>query len=166
MEINRIVDIKDRLDNYPHLDKGKNMVISGKFKVGQGSTAGRVGAGIGKGLGEAIPKEVDRYRLSQGLQNLAKNGQNLNPLEAFAQASAIPGITPQMIQALPDLIRQQQLANSLGGQEKNQPQQFPELPQVQPTSGLTTTPGIEAIKEIILHNSLKGLCNRQILKQD
>jgi len=84
------------------------MVKSGSFKVSQGSTAGRVGESLGKGLAESIPKEVNQYRLSQGLQNFAKNAQNLSPLEAAAQAYSIPGITAQMAQALPDLLRLQQ----------------------------------------------------------
>lgn len=95
------------------------MANSGSFKVSPGSAAGRFGEAFGKGLGEAVPKEIERYRLSQGLQNFAKNAPNLSPLEAYAQASAIPGITPQMIQALPELLRiQQERQNAVnqGGQ--------------------------------------------------
>jgi len=103
------------------------MVKSGSFKVSPGSLGARIGTGLGQGLGEQIPKEVDRYRLSQGLQNFAKNAANLNPLEAYAQASAIPGITPQMIQALPELLKlqQQRQAYSNGGVQS--PQEAPEM---------------------------------------
>lgn len=107
------------------------MVKSGSFKVGQGSTAGRVGAGLGKGLAESIPKEVNQYRLSQGLQNFAKNAQNLSPLEAASQAFSIPGITPQMAQALPELLRLQQQRQAYQNRGQ-QSQQGNETPQEQP----------------------------------
>lgn len=104
------------------------MVKSGSFKVSQGSTAGRVGAGLGKGLAESIPKEVDQYRLSQGLKNFAKNANNLNPLEALAEAGSIKGIQPQLLQALPEVLKQQQLRQAY----QNRGQQGNESPQEQP----------------------------------
>lgn len=107
------------------------MVKSGSFKVSQGSTLGRVGENIGKGLAESIPKEVNQYRLSQGLQNFAKNAGNLSPLEAATQLFSIPGITPQMAQALPELLKLQQQRQAYqnrgqGGQPQAQTQAFKE----------------------------------------
>ncbi len=116
-----------------------------KYKVSPGSTAGRLGEGLGKGLAESIPKEVNQYRLSQGLQNFAKNAGNLSPLEAATQLFSIPGVTPQMVQSLPELLKQQQLGQSLNQQQV--PPEFPTLPDEmnrQPSSGLTTREGIEA----------------------
>ena len=112
------------------------MVKSGSFKVSQGDLGGRIGAGLGKGLAEAIPKEVDQYRLSQGLKNFAKNAANMNPLEAFAEAGSIKGIPPQLLQALPELVRlqqQRQAYGNLGGQG---------VPQSEPTQ--MQTGGISA----------------------
>src|ERR1700677_779209 len=131
------------------VDLVETMVKSGSFKVSQGSTAGRFGEGLGKGLGEALPKEVAQQRLSSGLKNFAQNAGNLSPLEAATQLFSIPGVTPQMVQVLPQLLQQQQLAGSLAGQEQdqNQSNKFQELPQQQPSSGLTTTPGIQATRQ-------------------
>lgn len=125
------------------------MVKSGSFKVGQGSTAGRFGAGIGQGLAEALPKEVAQQRLASGLKNFSQNAQGLSPLEAATQLFSIPGVTPQMVQTLPQLLQQQQLAQSLGGQSQDQDQTppFPSLPKETPSSGLTTRPGIEATRK-------------------
>jgi hypothetical protein len=73
----------------------------------QGSPFGRLGKGIGQGLSEQIPKEIDRYRLSEGLQNLEKDAANLTPLQQYTRLAAIPGITPSMIQALPEILKNQ-----------------------------------------------------------
>lgn len=109
------------------------MANSGSFKVSPGSAAGRFGESFGKGLGEAVPKEIERYRLSQGLQNFAKNAPNLSPLEAYAQASAIPGITPQMLQVLPEILKRQQYAQA--AQNGSPPQSQPEMRSGQIGSG-------------------------------
>lgn len=95
------------------------MVKSGSFKVSQGSLASRIGSGVGQGLAETLPKEMDRGRLSQGLQQLSNESANLTPLQQYAKVASIPGITPQMIQALPEILKQQNLrqayANRSGG---------------------------------------------------
>lgn len=124
------------------------MVKSGKFQVSPGSTAGRIGEGLGKGLAESIPKEAAQYRLSQGLKNFSKEAANLNPLEAATKLFSIPGVTPQMVQTLPQLLQQQQLAQSLGRAE--QVPEFPTLPVKEenvPTSGLTTREAQEALRK-------------------
>lgn len=92
------------------------MVKSGSFKVGQGSIFGRIGSGIGQGLAESIPKEMERGRLSQGLQQLSNESANLTPLQQYAKVASIPGITPQMIQALPEIIKQQNLRQAYARQ--------------------------------------------------
>lgn len=74
------------------------------YSVSPGSAAGRFGEGFGRGLGEQLPAEVERYRLSQGLKKLA-NMQETDPLQQMAHISALPGITPQMIQTFGELLR-------------------------------------------------------------
>lgn len=77
----------------------------------QQSISGRIGKGFGQGLAEQIPKEIDRYRLSSGLKKLGEN-QNLDPFQAFAELSAIPGITPQMIDSGSRLLAQRSRGNA------------------------------------------------------
>lgn len=122
------------------------MVKSGSFKVSQGSTAGRVGAGLGKGLAEALPKEVQQYRLQQGLKQFAEQAPGMNPLQAFAQAAGIPGVTPQMIQALPEIVKQQQYAREFSNKANEAPPAFPSQPNLTETienQGLTTRRPVE-----------------------
>ena len=64
-------------------------------------------AGAGAGLAEQLPKEIDRYRLSQGLQNLAQNAPNQSALQNYLQAASIYGISPQTLQGLPDVLKQE-----------------------------------------------------------
>lgn len=102
------------------------MVKSGSFKVSQGSTAGRFGSGLGQGLGEALPKEIAQQRLSSGLKNFAQNAGNLSPLQAATQLFSIPGVTPQMVQVLPELLKRQQYAQAMSQQQQNHTQEQPQ----------------------------------------
>lgn len=99
------------------------MVKSGSYEVKQPNIFGRLGTGIGKGLADQVPKEIDRTRLSEGLKRLGEQ-KDLNPFQQFAQLSSIPGITPQMIQSGSELLRQQAIINSL-----NKKKEMPPLPQ-------------------------------------
>lgn len=74
--------------------------------IKQGNVFGRLGAGIGKGLSEQVPKEIERARLSSGLRELGQK-QGLTPFQQFAELSGLPGVTPQMIQSGAELLRQQ-----------------------------------------------------------
>ncbi len=80
-------------------------------KIKQASIFGRLGSGLGQGLAEQLPQEVDRYRLSQGLKKLGEQ-KDLSPFQQFAELSSIPGITPQMIQSGSELLKQQQIRNA------------------------------------------------------
>jgi hypothetical protein len=77
-----------------------------------GSLFGRIGSGIGQGLAEQLPKEIERGRLAQGLQQFEQDSAGLNPMQSLARAYAIPGITPQMSQSFGELARQQGIKNS------------------------------------------------------
>ncbi len=83
-------------------------------KIQQANIFGRIGSGIGKGLAEQVPKEIERERLSSGLKNLGKNNDGLTPFQRFAELSSIPGITPQMIQSGGDLLRHEGIRNAYG----------------------------------------------------
>jgi hypothetical protein len=69
----------------------------------QGNIFGRLGKGIGQGLSETLPAEIQKGRLAYGLENLQKEGQNLNPLQASAQLLR-SGATPEQVsQFLPHI---------------------------------------------------------------
>ncbi len=80
-------------------------------KIKNANVFGRIGSGIGKGLAEQVPKEIERSRLSSGLKELAAK-KDLTPFEQFAELSAIPGATPQMIESGTKLLREQGLRNN------------------------------------------------------
>lgn len=130
------------------------MVKSGSFTVGQGSLGGRLGSGIGKGLAEQLPKEFERERLRTGLEQFGKESANLSPLEQYTKLLSIPGLTPQAIQAIPQVLQQQNYANALSRSAQEAPQRQenvyrsinPEAEQ-QPSRGVTTREGIQATLE-------------------
>lgn len=78
-------------------------------KIKQGNIFGRVGTGIGKGLAEQLPKEVERSRLASGLEQLSQQ-QDLTPFQQFSALASTPGVTPQIIQSGAELLRQQGIA--------------------------------------------------------
>lgn len=117
------------------------------YQVKQGNIFGRVGEGIGKGLGEQLPKEMENYRLKSGLQELQKEAGNLDPLEFATKAYGTYAITPQMVQSLGELARSKQIENSLKpkGREENPFISKNELTQEKPsTPSITTRAPIEA----------------------
>lgn len=87
-------------------------------KIKQGNIFGRLGSGIGQGLAEQIPKEIERSRFSSGLENLSKQ-KGLTPQEFFTKGLAIPGAMdrPSVVQALADLSRQQTMSNLFSEKE-------------------------------------------------
>jgi hypothetical protein len=99
----------------------------------KGNRSANLGNAIGQSLADAIPKEVERYRLSAGLQNLSKEGGNLSPEEYLAKAFGIPGITPEMARQIGEFARQKSKGNALKDLQgqKNQPKPSP-FPQPQP----------------------------------
>jgi hypothetical protein len=74
-----------------------------------GNIFGRLGKGIGKGLSEQVPKEIERYRLSSGLEQLGQDakGGKLTPLEIYTKAAGIPGMTPQHLYTIAPIIQEQ-----------------------------------------------------------
>jgi hypothetical protein len=82
------------------------------YQVKQPNIFGRIGTGIGKGLAEQVPKEIERSRLASGLKDFEKESENLNPIQQLARISAIPGVTPQMIQSFQELAKNQNQGNA------------------------------------------------------
>ena len=93
--------------------------INRSISIPQPSIFGRLGSGIGKGLGEALPKEMERGRLASGLKDLGEQ-KGKTPFQQFAGLASTPGITPQMIQSGSELLRQQAYLDSLKNQYEGQ----------------------------------------------
>lgn len=86
--------------------------INRTVNIPQPSIFGRIGTGIGRGLGEQLPKEIERERLSTSLKQLGDK-KGLSPFQQFAGLASTPGITPQMIESGTQLLRQQAIINSI-----------------------------------------------------
>lgn len=121
-------------------------------KISQGNIFGRIGSGVGQGLAEQIPKEVDRSRLSSGLEDLSKQ-KDLNPQEYLAKAVGIPGAMdrPALIQAFSDLARQQAFSkmysDAQGEKQKPyvpSPEDFKASPEIGAPPSITSKEGVQA----------------------
>lgn len=89
-------------------------------KISQGDIFGRIGTGLGQGLSEQIPKEIERGRLVGGLTQLA-NTPNLTPLQGLAGLVGAGAYNyPQLMQTSGDLLRQNAYLNALQNQFKGQ----------------------------------------------
>jgi hypothetical protein len=78
----------------------------------QGNLFGRLGSGIGQGLAEQIPKEIEQYQLKSGLKDFSENSQGLDPMQQLAKIASVRGVTPQMIQSFSELAKQQNTKNA------------------------------------------------------
>jgi len=76
--------------------------------IKQGNIFGRIGSGLGKGLAEQLPKEVERSRLASSLRDIGQN-KDLNQFERFAALASAPGSTPQIVHSGTELLKQQQI---------------------------------------------------------
>lgn len=81
------------------------------YQVGQGNIFSRVGTGLAQGLSEALPREMERGRLSQAMQNV-KNMQGASPFEQFAAVAPLMANNPQLLQNTTELLRQQGIRNA------------------------------------------------------
>lgn len=137
------------------------------YEVKPGNLFGRVGQGIGQGLAAQVPKEIDRYRLSQGLKDLEARSGDLTPLQVLTGAASIPGITPQMIESFGDLARQQARSQALiQGANKTPENPFKRETRTDEKTGeevapsLTTRTPIEETLKPKIPKSLKQLQDR------
>lgn len=82
-------------------------------KISQGDIFGRIGSGLGQGLADQLPKEMERGRLASGLQQISQQ-EGLTPFQQFSALASLPGVTPQMIQSGAELLRQQGISRGYG----------------------------------------------------
>lgn len=135
-----------------------------------GSISGRLGKGIGQGLSEQVPKEIDRYRLSEGLKDFEKNYQGLTPIQQLTKISSIPGITHQMIQSFTELAKQQAQGQALNSrnqtdQPSESPKKFPENPSDkkqgnEPPKSITTKEPVKATIENYIPKTYDQILDR------
>lgn len=90
---------------------------SNTIKLPRASLMSRIGTGVGAGLAEQLPKEIERGRLAEGLKQLGQQ-ENLTPFQQFAGLASLPGVTPQIVQSGTDLLRQQAILKSLKPSEQ------------------------------------------------
>lgn len=119
------------------------------MKVQNANIFGRIGSGIGQGLAETLPKEMERGRLSAGLKQLGEQ-KDQTPFQQFSALSSIPGVTPQMIHSGSELLKQQGISNELRNKATQEAQPKPNpFPKSQEPSqnglspSLTSREGIE-----------------------
>lgn len=90
-------------------------------KIQQGNIWGRLGSGIGQGLGEQLPKEIERGRLASGLRSLGEK-KDLDPYQQFTELASIPGAAsnPALLQQAGQFLRQRSLIDSTKQENSNQ----------------------------------------------
>ncbi len=145
-------------------------------KIQQANIFGRLGSGIGQGLAEQLPKEIERTRLSKGLQDFEKESSGLSPLQQYARIAGIPGITPSMLQVLPDILKQQNARQSLiqGSEARKKSEMEPIIrkskkapAETEGTPSITTPSSLEATLNPYIPRSLEQLQQRagELLKE-
>jgi hypothetical protein len=70
------------------------------------------GKGLGEGIQEHVPKEIERRRLASSLKDIGDN-PDLSPFQRFAALASAPGATPQIVQSGTELLKQQGLRNNM-----------------------------------------------------
>lgn len=98
------------------------------YSVSPGNIFGRVGQGIGKGLADQVPKEIERNRLASGLKQLGEQ-KGLTPFQQYAGLVGAAHEYPQVVQSGADLLKTQaqrgNYANRTGGQQGRPETQIP-----------------------------------------
>lgn len=117
--------------------------------IKQGDIFGRIGTGVGKGIAEQLPEEIQRGRLASGLRAFERDAPNLSPLQQISRSFSIPGTTPEMQRQLGEFARQQargQAYRRSAGLQGQEGGQFPPgTPQADSAENLGQPGGIEPI---------------------
>jgi hypothetical protein len=114
-------------------------------EIKQGSIFGRIGTGLGQGLAEQIPKEIERNRMRSHLNALSEQ-KDLTPFQRYAGLLSTPGITPQGIQTGGQLLEREArntAANKfLNPNQQQQQQPFPSFPSPQTGNNQGGSPSV------------------------
>lgn len=97
--------------------------MKSSYTVKQPSIFGRLGTGIGRGLAETLPKEMERGRLAEGLKLFETEAPNLSPMQQLTRLASIPGALdkPQLIQSIGELARIESAKRGFRGSERGEP---------------------------------------------
>jgi hypothetical protein len=110
----------------------------------QPSIFGRIGTGLGEGLAQQLPKEIERNRLSGALQKLGDQ-KGLTPYQQFTGLVSAAHEYPQVVQSGSEILRQQGMGQGLRNNQ-GQPNQNPLRP-AQPNQnipqGQGNAPGLQ-----------------------
>lgn len=79
--------------------------VTSSINIPQPSIFGRLGTGIGQGLAEQLPKEIERARLGSSLDQLGKQ-QGLDPWQQYTGLVKAAHEYPQVVQSGADILRQ------------------------------------------------------------
>jgi len=141
-------------------------------QIKQGNIFGRIGSGIGKGLAEQLPEEIQRGRLASGLQQLTgtEEGRNLPLTSQLGALFSLPGSTPQMQESFGNLLRQQAISQGLKKVDENETTRKPtglepyfkpkDSNQAASKEGLVETTGTQAAIKPVLPLSYNQLLSR------
>jgi hypothetical protein len=120
----------------------------GQHVIKNPSGWGQFGQGFGQGIAESFPKEVERARLSYGLNALADK-KDLTPEKFLAEAYSIPGMSPEMVRQFGEFAKYKAQGKELGNVEtrakdffegqRESPKASPDIEKAAPT---TTKPGL------------------------
>ena len=105
------------------------------YEVRQPSVSAAVGAGLGSGLSEQIPREIGRYRLASGLKQFSDQSSGMTPMQQITGLLSIPGVSdsPQMMQVLGDMAKQGAFSRAIKQAYGIDPEE-----EAQPTPGVPT----------------------------
>lgn len=124
--------------------------VTSTINIPQPNIFGRIGTGLGQGLAEQLPKEIERGRLASGINELA-NTPNLTQLQGLAGLVGAGAYNyPQLMQTAGELLKQQGMSNAIrrratgestGGQQTSNglPQSYPPSQQVALQAGTNQT---------------------------
>lgn len=82
---------------------------------------GRIGTGVGRGMAEQIPKEIEHARKNAGLQEYLKDTEKRNPQENLAALHSIYGLQPEDRKQFQELQRYQAKADAFNNQNFGNP---------------------------------------------
>lgn len=132
--------------------------------INPGGTFGsQFGAGIGRGLSEQLPQEIQRYRLSSGIEKLKKmaSTEGTEPIDLVTESFTIPGMTPEMAaQLYPYLLSAAQQSEwERAKTAKNQPIDNQKGTSLGTASGAAPAlPGVQAIdNQVSPHKEFRRL---------
>lgn len=133
-----------------------------------GDFGSRLGASFGKGLLEQVPKEIERRRLSSGLQRLKEGAADMSPFEQISSLYSIPGMRPEIASAILPYLREEGIRQEeIGlGNVPSIPKDAPEISRDIPESRAERPIQAETVESIVTPESSKYLVEGVVPKTE